>query len=260
MPPSVPPERPVTRRMPVSVRTISSCACDPRMRASSKPSPTSTPLIAWIPISAPASRESRRRSPWTWLPRPGGKPVREHLDDPAEGVPRLLGRLDLGDHRRARRGVEAPHLGRVDGIEVVRAGHDPGRRAATDPMPTTWLTTSAPSACRRNALGHRRPARPGPPSRGRSRARAPGARRPGRTSACRPGRRGRAAAGSAARCAPARRVRRHRPGRRPSPSSTSATRMLPMRIAIGPPMVIPCRTPPVSSTSSCSNFIRAPRP
>ena len=32
------------------------------------------------------------------------------------------------------------------------------------------------------------------------------------------------------------------------------------RMAIGPPCVRPCRTPPVSSTSSCSNDIRAPRP
>jgi len=31
-------------------------------------------------------------------------------------------------------------------------------------------------------------------------------------------------------------------------------------IATGPPSVRPCRTPPVSSTSSCSNVIRAPRP
>ena len=36
--------------------------------------------------------------------------------------------------------------------------------------------------------------------------------------------------------------------------------VLPTRIATGPPRVTPCRTPPVSSTSSCSNFIRAPRP
>ena len=31
-------------------------------------------------------------------------------------------------------------------------------------------------------------------------------------------------------------------------------------IATGPPSVRPCLTPPVISTSSCSNFIRAPRP
>src|SRR6204780_307529 len=36
--------------------------------------------------------------------------------------------------------------------------------------------------------------------------------------------------------------------------------VLAIRIATGPPSVTPCRTPPVISTSSCSNFIRAPRP
>ena len=35
---------------------------------------------------------------------------------------------------------------------------------------------------------------------------------------------------------------------------------LPTRTAIGDPRVSPCRTPPRNSTSSCSNFIRAPRP
>ena len=35
---------------------------------------------------------------------------------------------------------------------------------------------------------------------------------------------------------------------------------LPMRIATGPPWVSPCRTPPITSNSSASNFIRAPRP
>ena len=36
--------------------------------------------------------------------------------------------------------------------------------------------------------------------------------------------------------------------------------LLPMRIATGPPWVSPCRTPPMTSSSSASNFIRAPRP
>ena len=74
MPPSVPPARPVRRRSPSGPLSISSCACEPRRRARSNPSPTSTPLIAWMPISAPASRASSRRSPCTWLPRPGGRP------------------------------------------------------------------------------------------------------------------------------------------------------------------------------------------
>jgi len=36
--------------------------------------------------------------------------------------------------------------------------------------------------------------------------------------------------------------------------------VLPTRIATGLPSVTPCRTPAVISASSCSNFIRAPRP
>ena len=75
MPPSVPPDRPVRRRIaPDSSRSISSWACEPRRRAVVNPSPTSTPLIAWIPISAAASCASSRRSQWTCEPRPGGSP------------------------------------------------------------------------------------------------------------------------------------------------------------------------------------------
>ncbi len=65
IPPSVPPARLVRRRTPPSPLSISSCANDPRRRADSKPSPTSTPLMAWMPINAPARRESSRRSQWT---------------------------------------------------------------------------------------------------------------------------------------------------------------------------------------------------
>ena len=46
MPPSVPPARFVARVYSVPVRKISSWASDPRRRAVSKPSPTSTPGIA----------------------------------------------------------------------------------------------------------------------------------------------------------------------------------------------------------------------
>ena len=51
----------------------------------------------------------------------------EHLDDAAERVAVLGGRLDLGDHRLARVEVETAHLVLVDPVELVgrRAG---GRR------------------------------------------------------------------------------------------------------------------------------------
>ena len=52
MPASVPPARPVARRMPWGPLTISSCASEPRTRARPKPSPNSTPLMAWMPMRA----------------------------------------------------------------------------------------------------------------------------------------------------------------------------------------------------------------
>ena len=54
--------------------TSSSWACEPRRVVVRKPSPTSTPLIAWMPMSAAASCESSRRSQCTYLPSPGGTP------------------------------------------------------------------------------------------------------------------------------------------------------------------------------------------
>ncbi len=51
--------------LPSASLTISSWAAEPRRDAVRKPSPTSTPLMAWMPIRAAASRESRRRSQWT---------------------------------------------------------------------------------------------------------------------------------------------------------------------------------------------------
>ena len=74
IPPSSPPARSVSRRTPVAPGTISSCAREPRDRAWVNASPISTPLMAWIDISAAASRASSLRSHWTWLPSPGGTP------------------------------------------------------------------------------------------------------------------------------------------------------------------------------------------
>ena len=54
-----------------------------------------------------------------------------------------------------------------------------------------------------------------------------------------------------------------RPGSTGSADMTSSHlghSVLAILIATGPPSVRPCRTPAVSSTSSCSNVIRAPRP
>src|SRR4051812_13335597 len=74
IPPSVPPSRPLLRASPSAPGTISPMPSLPRRCAAAKPSPPSTPLMAWMPINAPASRESSRRSQCTWLPSPGGSP------------------------------------------------------------------------------------------------------------------------------------------------------------------------------------------
>jgi hypothetical protein len=132
-------------------------------------------------------------------------------------------------------------------------------RARTVPMATTWLSTSTPSACRRNA-----------------RATAPSATRAAVSRALARSSTGRASSRSYF-CIP---TRSAWPGRgrvsgalrawasRTSGSTGSAAitvchlghSVLPTRIATGPPIVRPCRTPPVSSTSSASNDMRAPRP
>ena len=70
-PPSIPPARFVARRRSGS---ISSCASEPRTRARANPSPISTPLTAWIPISAAASRASSRSGLSAYEPSPGGTP------------------------------------------------------------------------------------------------------------------------------------------------------------------------------------------
>ena len=55
MPPSMPPARLVSRVMrPSAPGTISSCACDPGRTASRNPSPISTPLMDWMPMTAEA--------------------------------------------------------------------------------------------------------------------------------------------------------------------------------------------------------------
>src|SRR5699024_11018236 len=74
IPPSVPPARLLVRRNPSGPTSSSSWALDPGRFAVWKPSPTSTPLMAWMPMRAPASRESSRRSQCTWEPSPGGSP------------------------------------------------------------------------------------------------------------------------------------------------------------------------------------------
>ena len=204
------------------------------VRASSKPSPTSTPLIAWMPISAPASRASRRRSPWMCEPRPGRQAPGHAPRRRRRGCRRRVWHASTSAmHRRGGVRVEAAHRVGVDRGQVRRGRAAARRWPATGPSSTTWLSTSMPSAWSQEGLGDACRARPGPRSRGRRRARGSGGPRRSRTSACRRGRRGRGGAGSAGRCGPARRARRRRPGRAPSPAAHLGHSVLPTLIAIG---------------------------
>ena len=131
--------------------------------------------------------------------------------------------------------------------------------AKTGPIATTWLTISMPNACRR----YRRASSPSATRAAVSRALARSST--GRASwwpyFCIPARsawpgRGRVSGAALARSSST-----------PAGTGSGAITVshlghsvLPMRIATGLPSVTPCRTPPVISASSCSNFIRAPRP
>ncbi len=82
VPPSIPPALLVGRRKPSrrssggwsASYAIGSITREPGRRAASTPRPISTPLIAWMLITARASRASSLRSHWAWLPRPIGQP------------------------------------------------------------------------------------------------------------------------------------------------------------------------------------------
>ena len=228
---------------PSAVGTISSCASEPGVAASSKPSPTSTPLIAWMPISAPASRESRRRSQWTCEPRPGGRPWTTTSTTPPRVSPSLWAWSIALDHRCAGLGVEAAHRVVVEARHVVGLGPEPGRRRARRRARSTWETIRAPTACSRKLLAH------------------PAERHPGRGLAGRGALEDRAGlvevvllhAGQVGVAGP-------RPGQRGvagqrlelagSTGSADITfshlghSVLPISIATGPPRVSPCRTPP----------------
>ena len=99
-PPSRPPARLVGRGEAARGGVVADGVVDLRAAAAaaSKPRPISTPLMAWMHISAWARRPSSLRSHWTWLPRPGGTPVRDDLEDAAEGVAGVRRVADLGAH------------------------------------------------------------------------------------------------------------------------------------------------------------------
>jgi hypothetical protein len=179
---------------PVGVPLHLVVGCEPRRVAVSKPSPTSTPLMAWMPMSAPASRASRRRSQCTCEPRPGGSPVRNDLDHPPRVSPSFCAASTSATI------AAEPAASKVrTGSASSAATSSGGQRCASAtadavPMAIVWT----PGGCRMPAPTAARPphrARPAPRSRGPRPARGSAGRRRSRTSACRRDRRGRAGAG-----------------------------------------------------------------
>ena len=136
--------------MPSAVETISSWASDPGVAASPKPSPTSTPLIAWMPISAAASRASSRRSQCTWEPSPGGRPCTTTSTTPPRVSPSLWAwsisaTIAFAASGSRQRTGSASRRATSSGVGMEPYG------ASAVPIRTTWDTIRASRACSRNA-------------------------------------------------------------------------------------------------------------
>ena len=191
---------------------------------------------------------------------PDRQAVGDHLDHAAEGVAVVVRGVDLGHHRRGRRLGERADRAGVDPLQVVRPRHRVVVRGVDRRRSPRRATRSRPPAPAAGTPSPRCRARPATPSPARWPARAPAGRRRTRTSSCRPGRRGPAAGGSAARCARGSAMSAGSTGSAAITVSHFGHSVLPIRTATGPPCVLPCRMPPITSSSSASNAIRGLRP
>ena len=258
MPPSMPPDRSETRSMPPGAGSISSCACEPRRRVVSKPSPTSTPLIAWMPMRAPARRESRRRSPWTNEPTPGGIPHAMTSTTPPSVSPARRASSTSATMRSDSCGSKQ----RIGSASRAATSSGPGRGASRSPVTgpiavvceTSRMPSSPSSRCATVPSATRVAV-------SRAEALSSTGRDSSKSYFCMPTKSawpGRGRVSFAARAMPS-----------SSAGSTGSGLMtrshlghsvLPTSIATGPPSVRPWRTPPRKRISSASNFMRAPRP
>ena len=135
MPPSMPPARFVLRSQPGASGSTSSWTSLPRRTTTPKPRPISTPLTAWMPMTAAASAESRRVSHSAFEPMPiGHRPRRRRRTSRRSSRPPRW-------RRRPRRSSRASATG---------SGQRSGVGAAT-----VLLRTSRPGS-------RGRPARPSP--------------------------------------------------------------------------------------------------
>ena len=153
MPPSRPPARLVERSTPSGPGFISSWAALPRRRAVSNPSPTSTPLIAWMPMSAPASRESSRSAPLTNEPRPTGRPSTITSTTPPRVSPSFFAAsISAIIAASASLSYARTGLSSMASMSVALGAMPAG--AAAVPMDTTCEITSTPSGLAQELPGN----------------------------------------------------------------------------------------------------------
>ena len=104
-------------------------ARSPRVRAAPKPAPISTPLMAWMLMSACASRPSSLRSHCTWLPRPGMTPVATTSKTPPSVSPAWAASRMASFIRASAVGVGAGEVaGARPRAQLVSRGVARGRR------------------------------------------------------------------------------------------------------------------------------------
>ena len=228
------------------------------MRASSKPSPTSTPLMAWMPMSAAASRASRRRSQWVYEPSPGGRPSTTTSTTPPSVSPSLWA-ASTSATMAVLVAASKQRTGSASSASTSEYRGTTPAGADTVPSSTTCDRTVAPVVCSTNLAATSPSATRAAVSRALARSRT------GRASSkpyfCMPAR---SACPGRGRVSGAPRFR---------PSSTSGSTgsaamtcshlghsLLPIRRATGLPIDTPCRRPPITSSSSASKLMRAPRP
>ena len=185
--------------------------------------------------------------------------MHDHLDHAAEGVALLVCLVDPRDHLLARVGVEAAHRVLVEAGDVVggrdhAVGSPHGSElddVGDDPRTDRLLEEVARHPAQRDPGG--RLAGGGALEHG-----------PGLVEAvllhADEVRVARAGAGSAAALRASASSSAGSTGSADITFSHLGHSVLPIWIATGPPWVSPWRTPPTIVTSSCSNFIRAPRP
>ena len=237
MPPSVPPARvraTAGRRASRSSQRISSWASLPRRAAVSNPSPSSTPFMAWMLISACASSPSMRAVPVDVRAEPGAAPRSRGPRPPrranrrpsaAASTSATIAASASGSKQRT---ADASTVSRSAGLgRRSAAGADRAERPRRGSAPGCRGGRAAPWPARRRRRAPRSP--------GRWPARARRGRRRTRTSACRRGRRGRGGAGAAAVAV--------RPGAGDISSLHFGHSVLWISIATGEPSVRPWRTP-----------------